>query len=79
MDLKTLTMETLKKDRPDLFEAVTTALQAELETKTQRETEAKALKDKVTALESKVTGLEAGVLERDKTIATHELEKAKAM
>ena len=79
MDLKTLTMETLRKDRPDLFEAVTTALQAEIETKTIRETEAKALKDKVTALESKVTGLEAGVLERDKTIATHELERAKAM
>jgi|CXWL01.1.fsa_nt_gi hypothetical protein len=79
MDLKTLTMETLKKDRPDLFEAVTIALQAEIEAKTIRETEAKALKDKVTALESKATGLEAGILERDKTIATYELEKAKAM
>lgn len=78
MDLKTLTMETLKKERPDLFEAVTTALQAEIESKTQKEAESKALKDKVTALENRVTELEAGIVERDKKITTHELEAAKA-
>ena len=78
MELKSLTLEQLKKERPDLFEAVSAALTVELETKGAQETEAKALKDKVTALESKVAEQEAGILERDKKIATSELEKAKA-
>lgn len=78
MELKSLTLETLKKERPDLFEAVSAALTAELEAKTTREAEAKALKDEVTALKAKAAEQEAGILERDKKIATHELEKAKA-
>lgn len=78
MDFKDLTLETLRKERPDLFEAVSAALTVELETKTSREVEAKALKDKLTTLETRVTEQEASILERDKKIVTHELERAKA-
>jgi len=78
MEIKNLTMETLKRERPDLFEAINVALEAELADKNKRESETKILSDKVTALEAKVTKLETDVTERDKTIATYELEKAKA-
>ena len=78
MELKSLTLDQLKKDRPDLFEAVSTTLTAELEAKSAREAETKALKDKVAILEVRVTEQEKSVLERDQKIATHELEKAKA-
>lgn len=78
MELESLTLETLKKKRPDLFEAVSAALTTELEAKNAREAEAKALKDKVSALEARVAEQEQGLLERDQKIATGELEKAKA-
>jgi|GEM_PF-1446640 len=71
-DLKAVTMEELKAQRPDLLEGITEAVRKDLEAQADQDTELTEAKERITELEAENKDLQSKLDEAEVAIATRE-------